>query len=259
MSMNEWLAQMYGTNGTTPQETTSPETIKLANAELFAKLAAQTGIDLSRMTPEDIGTLYAEVFPEETKTAEGGFPFPPKKNGEEKKEDKDEKKDKKDDDKDEDEKKAAALAYHAEKRGFAEKVAEADTMGRVMAHAMVQELGRIEQAKTAGDKMSQLGNLGGHAIPKGGDKPTAKKAMSKEAAAFDEIAANHAIKLAADSGYDVNEAHRLVSAVYTLGLKESEKVASVQDADGAIHVRALEFLEAANYPVNWEEIFGKKG
>jgi hypothetical protein len=30
----------------------------------------------------------------------------------------------------------------------------------------------------------------------------------------------------------------------------------VQDFDDAVHVRGLEYLEAAGYPVNWDEVFG---
>ena len=62
--MNEWLAEMYRTNGSTPAP---EETQKLANAELFAKLATQNGIDLEALAPEQVGELYAQVFPERTR------------------------------------------------------------------------------------------------------------------------------------------------------------------------------------------------
>src|SRR3972149_1146750 len=130
--MNEWLAQMYNTNGAT--EKVAEAAPQLENAELFAKLAAQHNIYLSEMTPEQIGELYGQVFPEETKVAEE------EKKDEPKKEEKAEK--------DEEEKKESAAQYFQEKRAQQEKFAEADTMGRIMAHAFTQELENIKQAST---------------------------------------------------------------------------------------------------------------
>lgn len=129
--MNQWLAQMYGTAGASasaPEETT-----KLASAELFAKLAAQNNIDLSQLSPAQVGELYAQVFPEEAaKLAE-------ESSEEEEKEEKEEKEE------ESEEKEAAAVAYWQEKRAAQEKFAEADLMGRVMAHSFTQELDNIQK------------------------------------------------------------------------------------------------------------------
>lgn len=290
--MNEWLAQMYGTNGAN-----SEEQEKVASLDLFAKLAAQHNIDLSQLSDQQVTELYASTFPEFAKTAE---------------------EDDEDEDEDEEEKKESAAHYVQEKLAFQEKFAEADLMGRVMAHAFVQEqekiargisateAGRFEKevldkrrvasdaakyegpAKAGGGhgkgttvgpvaaKARELGvkgksflgttkgkaiagGLGAAALAGGGYaayKGLKGKEKKSSAQAFEELAANHAIKVASAAGFDSEEAFNRVNSVYILGLQETEKVASVQSVDDAIHVRGLEYLESAGYPVDWSEIFG---
>ena len=73
MSMNELLAQMYG-NAQPKQaqvaEESDPSVEKTARLELFAKLAAEEGIDLSELSAEQINQLYKEAFAEETTASE---------------------------------------------------------------------------------------------------------------------------------------------------------------------------------------------
>lgn len=310
--MNEWLAQMYNTHGA------GEEQEKLAQVDLFCKLAAENNIDLSQLSQSEVNALYAQVFPktasddgdeDDEEKDENGFPKK-KKNGEESAEEK-------------------AASYHREKVAFQEKFAEADLMGRVMAHSFTQELNEIQKKadyvrpmeraalkergitsqsrraskatqtgktrwlkgapsyegasgaidkshmgaiakgksllRRAGKAVSGLPGPAKAALLAGGGVAAgvgAAKALSGDkkkaasAAAFEELAANHAIKVAAAAGYDEDQAYELVSAIYTLGLEETEKVAYVQDTDDAIHIRALEYLEAAEYPVNWDEVFG---
>jgi hypothetical protein len=312
MTMNAELADFYSTPGT------NEDLEKQASVENFAKLAAKHGIDLSAMDDNEVNALYAEVYPHFAKTAEEK---------------------KKDEDEDEDEeKKESAAGHFQEKRAFQEKFAEADFMGRVMAHSFTQEMGNIEKEgmskvelgmraralpgqvgralKGAGRKLkdvatgkemregmaghkatkSELGKrmatemggskergeaalklyrsdakskalkgaakttalYGGGAAAVGGGAALASKKKEKKASAqhFEELAANHAIKVASASGYDDDQAFDLVNAIYTLGLEETEKVAHVSDIDDAIHVRGLEYLESAGYPVDWSEVFG---
>lgn len=73
----------------------------------------------------------------------------------------------------------------------------------------------------------------------------------KESSALDQLALEAAVKIAHDSGFDPEEAADRVTAVNTLGLQESTKVASTLDQQ--VEVRALEFLEAAGYPVEWAQ------
>lgn len=320
MSMDMELAHLYNTHGVAEDQE------KVAELELFAKVAADHDVDLSQMSDHEIDALYAEV------TGGGSLKLASSD------EDDDE-----DDDEDEEKK---AFAYFAAQREQQEKVAEADYMGRVMAHAYVNELDSIKLAGGMDGKVEKLPgatnrrklpreerlqmirsrnaaenaamitpdsvpaergtgmmrSTGGQAFrnvfsrgPKG---RMARKAIrdaskhrvseagktfmkhrgkaglglagiaaatgyaaaagkNKESAAnFEYLAMESAVKTAAAAGYDVDEAVSLVNAVGTLGLGESEKVAYVQDFDTALHVRGLEYLETAGYPVNWDEIYG---
>ena len=315
MAMNDWLAEIYNTPAPADEEVQ-----KVANADMFAKIATQHGIDLGALPPEQVGELYAQVFPEEAAKISA--------EGEEEKCADCGKVDCSCD------KKEAAAVHWQEKRAFQEKFAEADTMGRVMAHSFVQERGYIEKGankytagwdQTFGPK--GITKLVGMAKAKGGaagsyvkgkataggryvsdkateggryvkDKATAGAAAAADTAAgkhvlrnkgkytagaagaaglgvgagagsamsngkkkessaeaFEELAGNYAIDLAKEAGFNEDEAIELVNAVYTLGLGESDKIAHVQDFDSGVHVRALEYLEGAGYPVDWSEVF----
>lgn len=248
--MNQWIAQMYGTNGAPAAE----ETTKLANAELFAKLAAKNNIDLSQLSPDQVGELYAQVFPEEAmklaQESEEGESEEHEKGEEEEGEEAKEKKE------------AAAIAHWQEKRAFQEKFAEADLMGRVMAHAFTQELQNIKLAQEGegGEdeehekKEPPKKEEGEEEKKEGAARQTFQK--NANAMAFEELSARRAIEMAKQAGYDVDEAFNRVNAVYVLGLEESTKIASMQTPEQAMHVRALEYLEQAKYPVNWAEVLG---
>lgn len=160
MAMNQWLCEMYGTASEEVQT-------KTAELELFAKLAADQGIDLTALTPQQVSALYAETFSkaasddnDEDDEEEGDSdPVPPKKSESEGKE-------------------AQARAEHAQAKEAQAKLSEADMMGRVMAHAFTNELGEIEQAKEAG-KAELLSRLGGAAKSVAGKaKSVAGKAKS---------------------------------------------------------------------------------
>lgn len=291
--MNSALAQMYGTGGAEASE----EQEKLANLELFAKLAAQHNVDLSSMTDAQVQELYAQTF-------DTGMPkiASDDEDEDDKGGDKDKVEAKNEDD--EDEKKASAAAYLQEKVAFQEKFAEADLMGRVMAHAFVQERDEIEKAAMRGEttmteavanKIKKGGGTvppevkikpgavtklkgfaktkpgkavgaalgvgalagGGYAAYKGLKGKGKEQEKKSSAAQFEELAAEQAIKIASAAGFDGDEALNLVNAAYTLGLAETEKLASVQNVDDALHIRGLEYLEAVGYPVDWSEIYGE--
>ena len=119
--MDEQLAAIYGTG----QEEADLE--KTAAAELLVKLAAEEGVDLDSFSDDEIGDMVNDLYSGEESAAEGEEEAAAEgeeeaaKEGEEGKEE------------------AAA----EEEAG--EKVAEADYLGRVMAHAMTQELSSIEK------------------------------------------------------------------------------------------------------------------
>jgi hypothetical protein len=119
--MDAQLAAIYGTGNYEPEET---DIEKMAAAELLVKLAEEEGVDLDQFNDQEIAEMVSSLY----KEAE----FPPKK--EEKKHEEGE----------------SAAKEKAEEK-TEEKVAEADFLGRVMAHSYVQELHEIE--KEAAEKM----------------------------------------------------------------------------------------------------------
>lgn len=295
--MNTWLAEMFGT--ATPAAPAAPAgQEKTAQLELFAKLAADEGIDLTTLSPQQVDALYRETFGKQAEEGES-------EEGESEEKEKVEE---------------AAAAEHEEKKAQVAKLAEAELMGQVMAHSFVRELNDIEKSagrfgdavgavrgaasraggavrgaersasESVGRRLSRgrlpagvgiggvgsatsegkeligkahrslgrkvIGGAAGVGAVGTGGGIVAAKSRKKEASAFELLAAQNAIKVAAAAGYDEDQALKLVESVYNLGLEESEKVAYVEDTSNAIHVRSLEYLEKAGYPVNWEEVFG---
>jgi hypothetical protein len=118
--MDELLASLYGT-----AEVEVPQ----AGVEKLAKLAEEEGVDLSEFSEEELQALVQEL-----ETAEAGNPEtaapgaapvgdPP---GEP----------------------TAEQLAEAEEQEALQKIADMDTAGRIMAHAMVQELRNIEKVAT---------------------------------------------------------------------------------------------------------------
>lgn len=255
--MNVMLAELFGTGGQA-KTAGAEDQEKLAQVELFSKLAAEEGIDLDKLSDEQVRHLWHETFADKTASAEPAAAAPADV-----------------------EKKAQA--EFEEKRAAAVKVAEAEYLGRVMAHAMVQELGKIgeAQSKTAGangaptlkDRLLKVagelppwlnkgkgdkdkdGDHDEHKDDKGGPPhKDDKKDEKKEASAIDKKAAQVAVELVKKAGnFDVAVAQSKIAAVLTLGAKESTKIASAPSFDAGLEIRALELLEQAGYPVNWGE------
>jgi hypothetical protein len=241
--MDQELAAMYGTPGRATQE----DTTKVAEAELFAKLAAENGINLNELNDSQIQQLWDQTF---AKQAEETCPKCKKA-------------------KDEckcpsEEKTAAAARVEFEKtQEWREKVGECDKLGRVMAHAYVQELGLIDQAlKKQAEFPPEFmhGKKNDHDADDKGKKEEKKeskkdeKEEKKEASAIDQLAAKQAVVMAKEAGLDPEIAAKRVDAVLTLGGPgPSEKTASATTLEETIQVRALEFLEKAGYPVTWNK------
>ena len=273
MSMNSFLAEMYGTDSAPADEAT----VKVAQYEAFAKLAADQGVDLSTMAPDQIQALFDETV--KAASADG---------------DADDK-----GDKGEEAKKEKAKAEFEEKKESAAKLAEADFAGRQMAHAFVHELGEIQKEAGAKDMLSAAGKwakgvgrdagylpdqlrravdkdkvVSGHALKSlAGNKAvhvggaaaalgvgTATGAgvagRKKEASALDELAAVEAVKAAAAAGYDAEKVAEALVAVLVQGTPEQTKVAYAADFETGVQVRGLELLEAVGVPVDWDAAFG---
>ena len=238
MGINQDLARLYA------QSPDDAELQKQAEAELFCKIAAQNGIDFNALTDDQVNHLWKETM---GKTAEEGEAPPFAKKEEGKDDDKEKEK------KEEDEKKEAAAREHAVKLAEAREDARADELGRKMAHAFADEADKIAsvqkgaQSKTASPLPPKLAAAVGRAREE--SKTASAPAAESNPSRIDELAVEYAVKLAAEGGFDPEVAANRVWAVYTLGLEESTKLAST--LPDQIHIRALEFLEAAKYPVNW--------
>ena len=241
MTMDQELAAMYGTPGRATQE----DKTKVAEAELFAKLAAESSINLNELTDDQIQQLWDQTF---AKQAEETCEKCKKAKGECKCSS--------------EEKTAAAARVEFEKtQEWREKVAECDKLGRVMAHAYVQELGLIDQAlKKQAEFPPQF--MHGKKEEKGEDKKEEKKESKKEekdeekkeASAIDQLAAKQAVVMAKEAGLDPEIAAKRVDAVLILGGPgASEKIASAKTLEDTVQIRALEFLEKAGYPVTWNQ------
>lgn len=129
MSMNSWLSELYGTPGAAKEAADNT-----AQLEKFASLAAEQGIDLSALSSDQVRTLYEATF--KTASDDGDA------------DDKDEGSDAKGTEEE-------AKAEHEGEKEAQAKFAEADMMGRVMAHALYQELGEIEKSAGVGESVRE--------------------------------------------------------------------------------------------------------
>lgn len=256
MGMNPTLAAMYNTLGA--GDAAREEQIKVAHLELFAKSAMAQGIDLSQYSDADRNQLFVE-FTQKLAEEEGEEEEkePPKKEGENGGGNGGlppfMKKDEGEGEGEGEEKDAAARREHAARVEWQEKNAQVDFLGRRMAHALWDEYNNISKAAAAAASGQPI-------------KPTAQapaQAPAKTASvkstvsAFDHQAATEAVKIAAGAGIDQNEVINRLNAVLTLGPKDTEKTAGIKDYNDSVSIRALELLEQAKYPVDWNQVFSK--
>lgn len=251
MGMDQELAAMYGTPGQQSEDKT-----KVAEMELFAKLAAENGVNLNELSDDQIEQLWNATFAKQAeeekcstcKEAMADCKCPPKEAAQK------------------DKLAAAAQAEFQKSQEWHEKVAECDKLGRVMAHAYVQELGLIDEAmkKQAGSKKvaempPQFAAAAEEKKEEGGEekkeeeKKEEPKDEEKEASAIDQLAAKHAVELAKNAGLNEKVAAKRVDAVLTLGAAPTVKTASAKTVQETVHIRALELLEQAGYPVDWSK------
>lgn len=252
--MNSLLGDVFGTK--TASAHTDEDLVKEANLQFFGELCRAENIDVSQLSDEQASELFKVAMAikeagDEEEGEEKGEKAPPFGKKHEEGESKEE-------EKKEEAKKEAAVAEWSEKRAAAIKVAEAEATGRIMAHAMVDELNKI------------AASMGGEQTPEAEPTSTEKAASIIEAfnqmktasgAAptsatpnFDELAALQAIEMLKKAEYDPELAFNRVNAVFTLGLPESEKIASVATPDAALAVRAYEYCEAAGFEVDWSQV-----
>jgi hypothetical protein len=159
--MDAQLAEIYGTGSSAEDDQ-----VKLAAAELLVKLAEDNNVDLSQFSDAEVANMVSEL----QKTAE----FPPKES------------------KETAESKESKESSESGEKDAAEKVAEADFLGRVMAHSFNQELTEIQkQAGVVSDKVrNALFHAGEFAKKRGKDVSDAGKAV------LDKVKGSRAMDLA---------------------------------------------------------------
>lgn len=263
MAMDKFLAEYYGTDEAVKTAAAKTEdTEKQASVDLFLKLASQENIDLTKMSEADVQKLYDNWV----KAASAPAPAAEKTAEEKEKEEKEKKLEE-------------ARKEHEEKKAQSEKVAEADFLGRVMAHAYCQELRNIaektaaaapggarvktaEEEKKEKEEKEKAEKEHGKEHGKGEEHheegkhhmPPAFMEHLKHASALDRVAGERAYELASAAGIDPVQAFGKVAGIINLGLAKetSEKVAAAP-FEQAISIRALELLEKAGYPVTWDK------
>lgn len=269
--MKDQLSEIFGTNtkeASAAPAPTAEDLAKEAQVNFFAELCAEKQIDVSQLDNAQVNELFKVAM--EMKAAKDNENSPEEKA----------KKDKAKEEAKEKEASAAVLSAaeqeYQEKRAAAVKVAEADAMGRIMAHAYIDEL-----KKLAGEMPPAFAAAMGKKEEKGekkedgdeDDKEKKKKEASARAAALvsefektktagaapagtpslDEVAGNRAIDLLKTAGVNADLAVARINAVHVLGVPDGTKVASAASLEEAVHVRALEYCEAAGFPVDWAQ------
>jgi hypothetical protein len=167
MGMNPTLAAMYNTHG--HGDAVAEEQTKIAHLELFCKAAAAQGIDLSQLDEDTKGALFQDfttkLAAEEGEEEEEG---PEHEGGESKAKEEGEQ-----EEGDEDEKEAAARAEYAAMSEWQEKNAQADFLGRRMAHAFWDEYNEIsKEAGRAGEAIKRGREAAGKFVAKVRGKTT---------------------------------------------------------------------------------------
>lgn len=119
MAVNEWLAQVYGTNGAGTEE----DVEKTAQAMMLSKLAEAEGIDLSGLNEEQLQVLADQVVAQDGQVAEGAEA----------------------DDAAGQEMVDPEMTEEDQEKVAQAKFAEADFLGRVMAHSFHQEMQKMAE------------------------------------------------------------------------------------------------------------------
>lgn len=201
--MNPFLAELYNTaeNIGSTKVAASDENEKLAQAYVLDQMLQNEGLSIDQLSAQDIVKVATEIFGSNSplvKQAEEGMPPAV---AEEKKEEKEEKEES------EEEKEKEAR----------EKLAEADFLGRAMAHAYVDELRGIEK-KASAEKAG---------VPNSFSQLLTKNASNKSA--LDVLAEQRAEEILKQASVQTDDAQ--------------QKLAH------AVEARAIEILKANGYNV----------
>jgi len=250
--MDPQLAALYGTDVSDGEDTE-----KLAAAELAEKLAAEGEVDPAEITDEQVEALAAAAL-----AGEEGEEEEQEASGEE--------------DDEEAEVKEPEEGEEAKVAEAQEKLAEADYLGRVMAHAYTQELRKIAAAegeeKTAGPraeafkakakevggkvgahlkahKKKYIGGAAGAAVAGGGAlayKKMKKKKASAETeqpSALDQLALRRAHEILAENGIEVGEEKKAAAPEEVLAERVEQRAIEMLTEAGYVQQQAEEAEE----------------
>jgi len=189
--MNPFLAELYKTQETI-EKNAAAQTEKTAQAQLLdelEKVAAAEGINLEEFSDEEIAGILNDVIAQGTEKTAGG---------------------------------ASAEQFTPEQQ---EKVAEADFLGRTMAHSFYQELSTIQS---------------------GGDAPTGSAAFMKQANAGGEVDPEF---LQAVEDAATERANAILEMLDGSEVKTSSISVGDEELNAIVGQRAAELLDAAGYDV----------
>lgn len=153
--MNAFLANLYGTGS---EIGTNPEIEKLAEAQVIDEQLRSEGIDVNQLSGEDILKCAYALFGDESAIIKSAQEEGEEEEGKEEGEEEEE----------------------SEEKEASEKLAEADFLGRVMAHSFYQEKQLIEKQAGIKDKaLSGLEYVGGKVTPDAVMRRVVNRAASK--------------------------------------------------------------------------------
>jgi hypothetical protein len=261
--ISKLISDAYGT-GTPATGASDEDQQKVAEAQFFNSLCKENGIDITKLDDGQVERLYKAAMTNFDPNVQDGGGDEPEKTAAAKAEEEQKAKE------------AAAAEEWAEKRAAAEKIAEVDALGRVMAHAYVNELQKIAQnglppalAAKAEEKKEE-GDKGNGEGEKKKEEEEAKKestaraealieALNKNASGesttqnLDDVAAGWAVELLKQAEVPEDVAKQKIAAALVIGVPESTKIAMAQTPDQAAYVRALEICEKAGFEVDWDK------
>jgi hypothetical protein len=211
--MDEQLAAIYGTG---QPEMNEEDLQKVAAAEFLVKLAEEQGIDLNKLSESDIAEMVNELYTEKTAEAQP---------------------------------EAQTETNDEPSPEFLEKAAEADYLGRIVAHSMWNELGNIQKAAGAPPFPFPPKKEGGEE-KKEEKKEEKPKEEEKQAGVLEELAQRRAFEMAKEAGY-IDAEGNLIQQPQQEQPDQKEKLAAAFKQ--AVETRALKICEEAGLPVEWNK------
>ncbi len=255
MNLSEQLGAIFGTTtSAAPAPAPSAEDLqKQAGVEFFEKICSENGVDVSQLTDAQLTELYdaTEALRKEAAAAEAATSAAPAAPAAQAPS--------------QDNTKIASAQQEYQQKVAAYRDAQtADMMGRIMAHSYVNEMQKISSNLVpGGEKKDDKDGKDGK------EKEKEKESAAQKVASIlsqlqtgatgsttenlDQIAAYRAIDMLKQAGYAADASFTAVDSVYRQGLADSTKIASAGSFDRAVHLRALEFCEAAGAKIDWNK------